>query len=106
MPVWANLLLLVLVISVYATSMIYASLKTARWYHPQAPVCYLMFAAAGGLLAARHAGASGPPITALAQAGIVLMLSAWGVKLAWWRLPALHGMRSVETRPASTTWVL
>ena len=35
-PFWANLVLLALIyLTVYATSMIYASLKTvARWYHP------------------------------------------------------------------------
>jgi DMSO reductase anchor subunit len=69
--------------------MIYASLKTvARWYHPLTPACYLMFAAAGGLLATVALLAIlGLPITAaLAQATIVLMLSAWGVKFAWWRV--------------------
>ena len=78
-PLWANVALLVLIYAtVYATSMIYASLKTvARWYHPLTPACYLMFAAAGGLLA-RLALLSllGLPITAaLAQAALVLMLS-------------------------------
>ena len=92
-PMWANLALLVLIyVTVYATSMIYASLKTvARWYHPLTPICYLMFAAAGGLLAVLAMLALlGLPITAaLAQAGIVLMLSAWGVKIAWWRLSGM-----------------
>ena len=89
-PFWANLALLALIyLTVYATSMIYASLKTvARWYHPLTPICYLMFAAAGGLLAAvALLAVLRLPITAaLAQAAIVLMLSAWGVKIAWWRL--------------------
>lgn len=92
-PFWANLVLLVLLyVTVYATSMIYASLKTvARWHHPLTPVCYLMFAAAGGLLAtlALIAILRLPITAALAQAAIVLMLSAWGVKLAWWRLAGM-----------------
>ncbi|MEX0503048.1 dimethyl sulfoxide reductase anchor subunit family protein [Alphaproteobacteria bacterium LSUCC0719] len=92
-PFWANLVLLVLLyVTVYATSMIYASLKTvARWHHPLTPVCYLMFAAAGGLLAtlALLAILRLPITAALAQAAIVLMLSAWGVKLAWWRLAGM-----------------
>ncbi len=92
-PMWANLLLLVLIyVTVYATSMIYASLKTvARWHHPLTPICYLMFAAAGGLLAtlALLAILRLPITAALAQAAIVLMLSAWGVKLAWWRLAGM-----------------
>jgi len=89
-PFWANLALLALIyLTVYATSMIYASLKTvARWHHPLTPICYLMFAAAGGLLAvlALLAMFRLPITAALAQATIVLMLSAWGVKIAWWRL--------------------
>ena len=92
-PLWANLALLVLIyVTVYATSMIYASLKTvARWHHPLTPVCYLMFAAAGGLLVtlALLAILRLPITAALAQAAIVLMLSAWGVKLAWWRLAGM-----------------
>jgi len=92
-PLWANLALLVLIyFTVYATSMIYASLKTvARWHHPLTPVCYLMFAAAGGLLVtlALLAILRLPITAALAQAAIVLMLSAWGVKLAWWRLAGM-----------------
>ena len=89
-PFWANLVLLTLIyLTVFATSMIYASLKTvARWHHPLTPICYLMFAAAGGLLAvlAVLAILRLPITAALAQAAIVLMLSAWGVKIAWWRL--------------------
>jgi DMSO reductase anchor subunit len=92
-PLWANLALLVLIyVTVYATSMIYASLKTvARWHHPLTPICYLMFAAAGGLLVtlALLAILRLPITAALAQAAIVLMLSAWGVKLAWWRLAGM-----------------
>ena len=92
-PFWANLVLLALIyLTVYATSMIYASLKTvARWHHPLTPICYLMFAAAGGLLAtlALLAILRLPITAALAQATIVLMLSAWGVKLAWWRLAGM-----------------
>ena len=92
-PFWGNLVLLVLIyVTVYATSMIYASLKTvARWHHPLTPICYLMFAAAGGLLTtlALLAILRLPITAALAQAAIVLMLSAWGVKLAWWRLAGM-----------------
>ena len=52
-PEWARVTLaLLMAVTVYATSMIYASLRTvARWHHPLTPVCYLLFAAAGGLLA-------------------------------------------------------
>ena len=92
-PLWANALLVgLMLLTVYATSMIYASLRTvARWHHPLTPVCYLMFAAAGGLLVtlALLAILRLPITAALAQAAIVLMLSAWGVKLAWWRVAGM-----------------
>ena len=101
-PLWANVALLVLIYAtVYATSMIYASLKTvARWHHPLTPACYLMFAAAGGLLASLALlSLLGLPITAaLAQAALVLMLSAWGVKFAWWRVAgATRNQGSIES---------
>jgi len=97
-PRWAGFVLLGLIVAtVYATSMIYASLKTvARWHHPLTPVCYLMFAAAGGLLATlwllvlANQGVSQP----LLQATLLLLAAAWGVKLAWWRLAGAAGSGS------------
>ena len=90
LAMWANVVMVVLIaLTVYATSMIYASLKTvARWHHPLTPICYLMFAAAGGLLAILWLMAVlGQVINAaMVQATLVLMASAWGVKIAWWRV--------------------
>ena len=98
MPVWATAVLLILIVAtVYATSMIYASLKTvARWYHPLTPVCYLMFAAAGGLLATLWLMAIiGQPVTmVLVQSSLLLMAAAWGVKLVWWRVAGQDGSGS------------
>ena len=97
-PMWSNLLLVVLLVAtVYATSMIYASLKTvARWHHPLTPVCYLMFAAAGGLLGVLWLLAmTGQAVSAaLSQATLLLLASAWGVKLVWWRLAGSAGSGS------------
>ena len=55
------------------------------------PVIYLMFAAAGGLLAVLTLMAMlEVTITAaLSQAAIVLMMSAWCVKIAWWRVAGM-----------------
>jgi len=92
-PMWINALLVLLIyLTVYATSMIYASLKTvARWHNSLTPVSYLMFAAAGGLLAVLTLMAMlEVTITpALAQATIVLMMSAWCVKIAWWQIAGM-----------------
>jgi len=97
-PRWAGFVLLGLIVAtVYATSMIYASLKTVvRWHHPLTPLCYLMFAASGGLLATLwllvlvNQAVSQP----LLQAVMLLLAAAWGVKLAWWRLAGAAGSGS------------
>lgn len=97
-PLWASAGVLILIIAtVYATSMIYASLKTvARWYHPLTPICYLMFAAAGGLLAACWLLAmTGQHVTAvIQQSALLLLAAAWGVKLIWWRVAGAAGSGS------------
>ena len=99
---WISILIVILIaLTVYATSMIYASLKTvARWHHPLTPICYLMFAAAGGLLAVLWLMAVLGQSTnaAMVQATLVLMASAWGVKIAWWRIAGSTAVAStVET---------
>jgi DMSO reductase anchor subunit len=89
--------LILIIATVYATSMIYASLKTvARWYHPLTPICYLMFAAAGGLLAACWLLAMiGQHVTAvIQQSALLLLAAAWGVKLIWWRVAGAAGSGS------------
>ena len=100
-PLWATIAVVVLAVAtVYATSMIYASLKTvARWHHPLTPVTYLMFAAAGGLVAITWLLAilGTPADAALAQATMVLLASAWGVKIVWWRIAGAEGSGSTLT---------
>ncbi len=97
-PLWMNIAAAALMaVTVYATSMIYASLKTvARWHHPLTPICYLMFAAAGGLLAilfllAVLGQANG---AAFEMVVLLVMASAWGVKLVWWQLAGAEGSGS------------
>ncbi|MBL6597039.1 MAG: dimethyl sulfoxide reductase anchor subunit [Candidatus Puniceispirillum sp.] len=97
-PLWANIAAAALMAAtVYATSMIYASLKTvARWHHPLTPICYLMFAAAGGLLAILFLLAVLGQVkgTALEMVVLLAMASAWGVKLVWWQLAGAAGSGS------------
>jgi DMSO reductase anchor subunit len=97
-PLWASGLIAVLMaLTVYATSMIYASLRTvARWHHPLTPVCYLMFAASSGLMAVLWVLAVlGQPITApLALAAMLAVASAWGIKIIWWQLAGAGGSGS------------
>ncbi|MGP2492828.1 dimethyl sulfoxide reductase anchor subunit family protein [Mesorhizobium sp. PUT5] len=87
-------------VTVYCTSMIYASLKSVdAWHTPLTPACYLLFSLAGGLLAAGFfalcAGASG---RGLVFAALVALAAAWAAKNAWRRrMEALVPLSSPET---------
>ena len=72
--------------SVYATAMIYGSLRTVpAWNHPLTPAVYLAFAAAGGaLLSACLARLFGQPGAGLEVLAFLLLLAAWGLKALWW----------------------
>jgi sulfite dehydrogenase (quinone) subunit SoeC len=69
-------------ITVYCTSMIYASLKTVdSWHTRLTPLCFLLFSLAGGaLLAAIFAGPRGLPLQLLA---LLLLLLALVAKMVW-----------------------
>lgn len=69
-------------ITVYCTSMIYASLKTVdSWHTRLTPLCFLLFSLAGGtLLAAFFAGPRGLPLQLLA---LLLLLLALVAKMVW-----------------------
>ena len=89
-PLWANIVLIAIITAtVYATSMIYASLRTvACWHHPLTPACYLMFSVSGGSLA--FVWVSAAINQQLSDLFIyfagALILSAWTVKFFWWRM--------------------
>jgi DMSO reductase anchor subunit len=72
-------------ITVYCTSMIYASLKSVQaWHTPLTPLCYLLFAASGGLLlGAFFAVAGGGPAVLLLLTALVFISAAWAAKLTW-----------------------
>lgn len=74
-------------VTVYCTSMIYASLKSVQaWHTPLTPLCYLLFAGAGGsLLALFFAVAGGGETLMLALLSIAFLGAAWTAKLAWRR---------------------
>ncbi len=77
---------------VYCTAMIYASLKSVdAWHTPLTPVCYVLFAAAGGLLLAGLFSLSKPILIA----SLIFLAAAWGAKRLWWQ-------RLAELKPLST----
>ena len=80
------LLAVLSIVTVYATAMIYGSLKTVpRWRTGLTPLCYLLFAVAGGaLLAAALSAVLGNAVGDLALIGLVLMVAAWAAKFVWW----------------------
>lgn len=85
-------------ITVYCTSMIYASLKSVdAWHTSLTSACYLAFAASGGLTAASFfaflSQAQAAPFLALGSAGLLVI--AWIVKLRW--------RRRMKTEPPLST---
>lgn len=87
-------------VTVYCTGMIYASLRSIQSWNTQlTPVCYLLFAAAGGLvLATASAAISGDGILLPGILAAVALAAAWSAKNAWWnRLRTLVPLSSPES---------
>lgn len=88
-------------ITVWATAMIYGSLKTiARWYHPLTPWVYVSLSICGGLVAvvAWEQVMSGSPAFVELTTGILVL--ALIVKVIWWRRAGQSGSGST---PESAT---
>ncbi len=73
--------------AVIATGMIYAQLRAVpAWHTPLTVVCFILLAAAGGLLSSAFllslSSANSVWVSGLA---LLLNLLAWGAKLSWWR---------------------
>lgn len=73
------------VVTVYCTSMIYASLRAVQAWNTQlTPACYLLYAGAGGsLLGAFFAAGAGQSAVVLTGLSLVLFTAAWATKLVW-----------------------
>ena len=74
-------------VTVYCTSMIYASLRSVQaWHTPLTPACYLLFSAAGGsLLGAFFALVAGQGARLLLGLALIFLTAAWVVRFAWRR---------------------
>lgn len=85
------------VVTVYCTSMIYASLKSIdAWHTPLTSVCYLLFALSGGCIAATLFSVFGQgPTGWLALLAVIATLGAWVAKHFW--------RHRLKTRPATST---
>jgi DMSO reductase anchor subunit len=71
--------------TVYCTAMIYASLKAVQAWHTRlTPLCYLLFALAGGLvLASVFAFAGGGNTLVLPLLAVFFLVAAWLAKARW-----------------------
>lgn len=84
-------------VTVYCTAMIYASLKSVQaWHTPLTPLCYLLFSAAGGFVAAGFFGfCGGGGIPATPLLAVLFLVGAWVAKRLWRR-------RMLDLVPVST----
>tara|TARA_R110002126_G_scaffold225972_1_gene370743 strand:- start:869 stop:1786 length:918 start_codon:yes stop_codon:yes gene_type:complete len=84
---WLGFIIAILaIVTIYATSMIYASLKTVpSWYNYLTSACYVAFGLASGFALAATFGVryeiGNISVTWLS---IIVLLAAWGLKLMWW----------------------
>lgn len=86
-------------ITVYATSMIYASLKTVNaWHNPMTNTCYLLFAASGGLLGMAALSASTGAMSRFVVLAIIALAATFLAKALWFRaLDNEHGPSTTES---------
>ncbi|HEY4191017.1 MAG TPA: DmsC/YnfH family molybdoenzyme membrane anchor subunit [Mesorhizobium sp.] len=85
------------IVTVYCTAMIYASLKSVQaWHTKLTPLCYRLFAVAGGFVAASlFAFSGGGRNIALPLLAVVFLAAAWIAKMFWRK-------HLLETPPLST----
>ena len=86
--------------TVYCTAMLYASLKSVEAWHTQlTPLCYVLFALAGGFcLATFLAAIGGGSIATIAVLAILFLVLAWTAKLIWRnRMNTLRPISTPET---------
>jgi DMSO reductase anchor subunit len=87
-------------ITVYCTSMIYASLRSVlAWNTRLTSACFLLFSLAGGfILSTLTATAGGEPTRWVALAAALATAAAWMAKHFWWRrLDTLEPLSTPET---------
>lgn len=99
-PGWLGFIVAVMAgITVYATSMIYASLKTVNaWHNPMTNTCYLLFAASGGLLGMAALSASTGAMSRFVVLAIIALAATLLAKALWFRaLDNEHGPSTTES---------
>lgn len=89
-------------VTVYCTSMIYASLKAVQaWHTKLTPACYLLFAGAGGgLLGALFSLTGGGDARLLLLLSLAFLIAAWTTKFFW--RDRMRTMRPLSTHESAT----
>lgn len=84
---WIGIVIAILsAITVYATSMIYASLKTVNaWHNSVTNTCYLLFALSSGFVALATLAAFKQDSTSVILLAVFAMIAAWIAKTLWYR---------------------
>lgn len=92
-------------LTVYATSMIYAQLKTVpNWHSKLTPFCYLAFSIASGLLLAGMIGKATSILGLPTPTIIVIALGiAWIIKSIWWRRADTIGFSQTGSNTGTAT---
>ena len=84
-------------VTVFCTAMIYASLKSVQaWHTPLTPLCYLLFALAGGCVAASFLAFCGAGMSSFfAPAAVILLAVGFSalIGMVFGFFPALRGAR-------------
>ena len=83
--------------TIFCTAMLYASLRSVEaWATWRTPLCYLLFALAGGCVAASFLAFCGAGMSSFfAPAAVILLAAAWTARRFWRR-------RMLDMRPLST----
>jgi len=103
---WLGYLVAVLAgLTVFATAMIYAQLKTIpSWHSSLTPVCYLFFALASALVLVSAVGAArdifGLPVTMVAAIALII---AWAAKIMWWNRTSKIGFSDTGSDTGTAT---
>lgn len=93
------------VLTVYATAMIYAQLKTVpNWNSALTPLCYLAFALAGGTILASAIGSTSMMASLPTPIfSAITLVAAWVIKLVWWSRAGSVGFSSTSSDTGTAT---
>lgn len=90
------------ILTVYATAMIYAQLKTIpSWNRTLTPICYMLFALASGLLLVAAFGAWNN-LNGILMA-LIALIAAWLSKWLWWQQSRGDGLGERGSSPETAT---